>query len=480
MSENGARRPHMLMVTVPFPGHCAPFVQLLYQLRHHKDVTVTILGHAARLAEIAKLQERGDFKGLEVHFETVFGDPPPYPADPVFPLRAAVCSAHMEIEFQSVKKRLVQGKNSPGAPTSMIVDMFLWWTKDIADEMGVPWYPFYSTSAWFSLCAIDGPLLHERQLHPTHSEKRAERLDIPGIDFAYVCDVPHEVLEFDEFYANVSHRTLRATGILSNSAFELEGSAGTTKAIISLVERRKKSDPGKLLEDTKVITVGPMAQIPGFGELTFSGDDPSDSLKWLNTQADGSVLYIAFGSVGNVIADRIPQLALSLEESGVPFLWVLKAPPGKTIDQVLPEGFIERVGGRGFVETGWAAQTRILLHPATGGFLTHCGWNSTLESLCAGVPMITWPLSADQPMNARYVTDVKKVGVPVQDQIVSEYSEVSKEDIVKAVRRLMVSDEGKEIKRRSLELRKLLSHSVGEGGSSYKALRYFINDLLKV
>ncbi|KAL2609299.1 hypothetical protein R1flu_027872 [Riccia fluitans] len=478
--ENGTRRPHILMITMPFPGHVAPFIQLLYLLKEHKSVKVTVVGHPDRIAEISKLYERGDFKDLELYFEPIFRVIPVYSKDPKFPVRAATTCDQEEIEFQEMKKRLIDEKDSADAPTSMIVDMFLYWTKDIADEMDIPWYTFYSSSSWFAVCAVEAPLLLERELHPIYSAKKCERIDIPGVAFAYVSDIPHECIEFSEFYAKVSDYTLRATGILCNSSYEMEGAAGSTKAIAELVERRKKSAPGKPLEDTKVLAVGPMAQISGFGEVFSSRDDPSDSLKWLDTQAEGSVLYIAFGSLGNVISDVIPQLALGLEESRVPFLWVLKVPKGKTIDELLPQGFRERIHGRGFIETGWAPQTRILQHPATGGFLTHCGWNSIVESLCTGVPMITWPLSADQPMNARFLTDVTKVGIPIKDAPANELNMVSKEEVSAAVKRLLVSDESKEFKKNSLKLKETLASSVGDGGSSYTTLRNFINDLVTV
>ncbi|KAG6550241.1 hypothetical protein Mapa_008201 [Marchantia paleacea] len=477
--ENGTtKRAHVLMVCVPFPGHCAPFTQLLYHLSRHENVKVTVMGHKDRNAEMAKLYDRGEFRNLELHFETVFGDPPPYPSDPKFPIRAATCADQMLVEFEPVKQRLVAEKDNVGAPTSIVCDMFLWFTKDAADEMGVPWYPFVSTSQWFGLCGYMGDKLSERNLHPHHSEVKDQKIDIPGLDFAYVYDIPHEVMEFPEFYANVTDRTLRATGILCNSAYELEGSAGTLLATKALVQQSgKKNLKG---EEAQVIPVGPMAQIPGFGVQYNSRDQPHECLKWLNTHAEKSVLYIAFGSLGNIVPGVFYELALGLEASGVSFLWALKMSPAQK-DELLPQGFLERVqsSGLGFIESGWAPQTQILTHPATGGFLSHCGWNSTMESLCAGVPMITWPLSADQPMNARFVVDVKKVGVTVLSGSADE-SVVGNEDISKAVKRLMVEEEGKQIKRNSLELKKLLASLVAEGGSTYKALRYFINDLVIV
>ncbi|KAL3699312.1 hypothetical protein R1sor_017334 [Riccia sorocarpa] len=476
---NGSRGPHILMVMLGAPGHSSPFIQLIYHLRHHKNVTVTVISGGPSLVHLSKLHERGDFYDVDLRIESVFGPPPLYPQDPKFPARAATASAQWQIEFEGVKKRLIQEKGSARAPTAIISDLFVWWTKDTADELGIPWYTVSTTASWMTLSGFVSPLLRTRDLHPVLSGQKYEKLDMPGL-FGYVYDLPAETLEWPEFYANITHHSLRATGLLFNSSLELEGAAGSVQTVIELVEQRKKSDPGKPLENTKVFPIGPMAQIPGYGELVKLGEQ-EEALKWLDTQEKGSVLYIAFGSLGNVVMEVVPQLALGFEESGVPFLWVLKVPPGKTVEDILPEGFQARVQGRGFIETGWAPQSSVLLHPATGGFLSHAGWNSTLESLCAGVPMLTWPLSADQPMNARFVTDFHKVGLPVGEGPSEDYSTtVTKAGISKAVKRLMVSEEGKEIRKNSLRVKELLHQTVSEGGSTYVALRNFISELLTV
>ena len=138
-----------------------------------------------------------------------------------------------------------------------------------------------------------------------------------------------------------------------------------------------------------------------------------ECLKWLDSQPKVSVLFISFGSVSSLRAAQITALAKGLEESGQKFLYVCR-PPSKVdgrdpIDgelkpsKYLPEGFEKRIKGQGFLVPGWAPQLEVLSHPAIGGFLTHCGWNSMLESLCKGVPLLAWPLQAEQRMNGRYI-----------------------------------------------------------------------------
>lgn len=125
-------------------------------------------------------------------------------------------------------------------------------------------------------------------------------------------------------------------------------------------------------------------------------------LKWLDSQAPSSVLFVSFGSLVTFSARQAEEFALGLENSMLPFLWVIR--PGLIEDGVLPHGFAQRVKERGcFVP--WAPQTRVLAHPSVGGFLTHCGWNSVLESIAAGVPMLGWPVLADQMLNCRCIVD---------------------------------------------------------------------------
>ncbi|GKE35040.1 7-deoxyloganetic acid glucosyltransferase-like protein [Tanacetum coccineum] len=63
----------------------------------------------------------------------------------------------------------------------------------------------------------------------------------------------------------------------------------------------------------------------------------------------------------------------------------------------------------------WAPQEDVLAHRAIGGFLTHCGWNSTLESIVQGFPMICWPFYVDQLVNSRFVGEVWNVRIDIKD-----------------------------------------------------------------
>lgn len=272
--------------------------------------------------------------------------------------------------------------------------------QDLADELGVPWYAYFSVSPIFAVTIVEVPKLHKAGIRPGYvpASELSERLptavpeltSVPGRAFVRLGDLPEEFTGCEKFFEKVSERTLQAKAILLNTSDELDAKVGAVEGLKTL------------LHSGRVLPIGPSLQLPGFGFTYTPDNSKSDCLTWLDSQAKGSVLYIAFGSVGAITTEETMELAAGVEASGVPFLWALKTGT-LTLDQVLPAGFIERTKDRGLIETGWAPQTKILLHSATGGFLSHCGWNSTLESICAGVPFVAWPLAADQPMNARSV-----------------------------------------------------------------------------
>ncbi|PON90352.1 UDP-glucuronosyl/UDP-glucosyltransferase [Trema orientale] len=248
-----------------------------------------------------------------------------------------------------------------------------------------------------------------------------------------------------EFKAGEIHNTYRA----------IEGS------FLELLQHGENSGKDKMW------AIGPLHQRKDVKELN---DQDRRLMEWLDKQEPKSVLYVSFGTTTTFSESEIKELALGLEQSGVKFLWVLR--DADRLDVVsnekerrtqLPDGFEERMRGTGIVVREWVPQVEILRHPSTGGFMSHCGWNSCLESISMGVPIATWPMHLDQPMNAVLITEVLKVGVPVmewrqRDELVSSSM------IGKAVQKLMASEEGDVIRSRVVEMSEAVKHSVVEGG----------------
>ncbi|KAL0346216.1 UNVERIFIED_CONTAM: Zeatin O-xylosyltransferase [Sesamum radiatum] len=235
--------------------------------------------------------------------------------------------------------------------------------------------------------------------------------------------------------------------------------------------------------------------IPAFSQAFFIGEGLFDSSaerlkelqslqgcipeKVLELVGPNSVIYVSFGTTVSLSDEQIKELALGLEQSKVKFLWVLRdADRGDIFDgevrrAELPAGFEERVKEMGMVVRDWAPQPEILAHESTGGFMSHCGWNSCIESITMGVPVAAWPMHSDQPRNTMFVTQVLKMGIVVMDW--EQRTEIVKASAIEnAVRRLMASEEGEEIRKRAEELAATLRQATEAGGASRLELDAFV------
>lgn len=188
-------------------------------------------------------------------------------------------------------------------------------------------------------------------------------------------------------------------------------------------------------------------------------------ISWLDGNPLQSVIYISFGSIAAVTDAQILEIAWGLANSGCPFLWVIRGDGSGWLEK-LPGEFLPILEERGKI-VNWAPQQEVLAHPAVGAFWTHNGWNSTLESVCEGVPMICMPFFADQTINARYVSDVWRVGVHLENKI-------ERGNIESAIKQLFDDDKGKEMRDRMTELKEKGGSCLRRGGSSHESM----NDLI--
>ncbi|KAK2986325.1 hypothetical protein RJ640_001426, partial [Escallonia rubra] len=197
------------------------------------------------------------------------------------------------------------------------------------------------------------------------------------------------------------------------------------------------------------------------------GDD--DCIRWLDTKETGSVVYVSFGSLANLGEDQLEELACGLKQSNRYFLWVVRA----SEESKLPTNFSTEASENGLV-VNWCPQLKVLAHPAMGCFMTHCGWNSILEALSLGVPMLAVPQWTDQPTNAKYVVDIWQAGVRVK---VDEKGMIRREEIETCIREVMEGERGNELKRNAVRWKEFAKEAVDEGGSSDKHIDEFISEL---
>lgn len=355
-----------------------------------------------------------------------------------------------------------------------VVDMFCASMIDVANELGIPSYLFYTSSASFL-----GAMFHLQALQDIHHQDLSvlrepdATLDYPG----FANPLPAKLLPLQVRNQDVSKflglaKKYRETkGVMINTVEELD-----SRAIEYVFD-------DKLLT---LYTVGPILNLKGGGDNLGS----DHILEWLDNQPPESVVFLCFGSRGSFPEDQVRQMANALEKSGHRFLWSLRRPPpvGKfefpssygNPEEVLPQGFLDRTAGKGKV-IGWAPQVRVLAHPAIGGFVSHCGWNSTLESIWFGVPMAAWPMHAEQHFNAFALVDELGMAVDIRMDYRRDYMTgndviVQAEEIEGGIRRLMgTGSEGmkEKVKQMSERCRKALM----EGGSSNLNLGRFIKDV---
>lgn len=219
----------------------------------------------------------------------------------------------------------------------------------------------------------------------------------------------------------------------------------------------------------------------GFRPQKQSNYTEEDIIQWLDSKPPNSVLYVSFGSEVGPTIEEYNELKLALEESNHPFIWVIQRGSGKPPAHIFggsdeggyyPHGLEEKVGERGLIIRGWAPQLLILSHESTGGFLSHCGWNSTVEAIGRGVPFLAWPIRGDQYYDAKLVVGYLKVGYMVLERELSEL--VKKDDIVEGINRLMGDVDG--VKQRAAVLRSKFQD--GFPASSELALDAFKNVIL--
>ncbi|CAL5356512.1 unnamed protein product [Camellia sinensis] len=252
------------------------------------------------------------------------------------------------------------------------------------------------------------------------------------------------------------------SGSIINSCRSIEG------PYIDLLEKEH------IAADQKQWAIGPLNL---YDSINSKGQHKC--LEWLDKQAPNSVLYVSFGSTTSMTDEQIKELAIGLEQSEQKFIWVFRhADEGSIFSEdvkrgELPEGYEERMKEVGMVVRDWAPQLQILGHPSTGGFMSHCGWNSCMESISMGVPIATWPMNFDQPINAFLATNILKVGIPV-NQWAQQKELVSSSTIAKAIKTLMASKEGEEMMKKAEELGGATRLSVKEGGVSRMDLDSFI------
>ncbi|KAM1059415.1 hypothetical protein TB2_023713 [Malus domestica] len=360
-------------------------------------------------------------------------------------------------------------------PSFLLADICFPWATDAAAKFDIPRLVFHGTSFFASAASYNMSKYEPFK----NSSSDLEPFVIPNFP-GEITMTRAQVPAFDkENIENDLTRLLKRAkeseqtsyGIVVNSFYELEP---------------VYADYYRNVLGRKAWHIGPVSLCNRSNEEKAlrgkaSSINEHDCLKWLDSKEPNSVVYVCFGSMAKFNASQLKEIAMGLQASGQDFIWVVRRGQDDDMEKEdwLPEGFEHRMAGKGLIIRGWAPQLLILDHRAVGGFVTHCGWNSTLEGIAAGLPMVTWPVSAEQFYNEKLVTQVLKIGVGVGAQkwvsLVGDF--VKKKAVDKAVRRIMVGEEAKQMRSRAWELAEQAKRAIEKGGSSHSDLNALIQEL---
>ncbi|KAI4995037.1 hypothetical protein ZWY2020_034940 [Hordeum vulgare] len=470
--ESGGR--HLLLFPFLAQGHLIPFLNLAKRIESLRpgQLSVTIVSTPRNVAGLRRAVPPGSsIRFAELPFApSDHGLPPNAESGDVIPFMSwgsfytAIDS--LRPPFEELVSELAgrEGREN----VCIVADVFLGWTAECALALGVQHRVFLTSGAYGS--AVIFSLWVRPPAFPPHADLNDEQPlpDFPDVRVRYVelrnVVIPEDVAvdPIMAFLRRTLHLNLRHSGgILINTSEEIEAEG------LRLI--------GKL-SALPTFAVGPIIGCPTRPNAVDAQDEGHDScIEFLDSKPAASVLYVSFGSQNTISASEMMELARGIEASGRPFIWAVRAPAeyeeeGEFRAEWLPVGFEERAtaAARGVVVRRWAPQMRILAHASTGAFLSHCGWNSTLESLWHGVPVVCWPLVSDQMFDSRVL---RELGVGVEmaaGRVHGGLRSVGGWEHVRDVLETVLGDGAKagDMRRRAAELKELARAAVGADGEA--------------
>lgn len=357
-------------------------------------------------------------------------------------------------ELKGVVEDWLHGLKTTSLPDCIVSDMCITWTSEVCHKFGIPKVVFHTVSCFTLLCS------HNVSTHKPHDkiESELEFFHVPGVPDRIMltkAQLPEATMtgsadEQRKFIDEMKKAEQAAEGVMINSFEEMEA------AYVSGYKEVVKKDTW---------CIGPLplwSKTTSFNRGDKASIHEHECPNWLDSKKEKSVIYVCFGSISRLGHKQLMELGSGLESSGCSFIWVIKkADCSVELEEWFEnERFEEKIKGRGLIIRGWAPQVLILSHPSVCGFLTHCGWNSTLEGVSSGVPMLTWPMFAEQFYNENFIVEVLKIGVRVGMKIPMQQGEkekeivlVTREDVERAVKKVV--DGGEEGEKRRIRAQKL-------------------------
>ncbi|POO01807.1 UDP-glucuronosyl/UDP-glucosyltransferase [Trema orientale] len=478
--DSGLNQLHFVLVPLMSPGHLIPMIDMARLLAQH-GTKVTIVTTPLNAIKFNSMIERASESGLQIQILTLH-----FPA-----LEAGLpegCENMSQLATRNLIKNFFEATNmlqqpfenllqNLETPASCIVSgKNLGWTVETSRKFKIPRIFFDGMGCFGFSCTHR---LETCRIHEGISS--SEPFLVPGLPHRIEltkAKLPENLNPGSADLTEVRNKMRAAEavsdGIVVNTFEELEG---------DYVKEFKR------VKGDKVWCIGPVS---GYNQSELdkgergemASIDVNQCLKWLDSWEPGSVIYACLGSICGLKPWQLKELGLGLEASNRPFIWVIRG--GERSEDlekwISEERFEDRTNGRGLVINGWAPQLLILSHPAIGGFLTHCGWNSTLEGIGAGVPLLTCPLFAEQFFNEKLVVEVLKTGVSVGVEAAVTWGledkaglVMKRDDVKKAIDEVMnKGEEAEERRKKARELGEMAKRAVEEGGSSHHNMEMLI------
>ncbi|CAN6165514.1 unnamed protein product [Urochloa humidicola] len=454
----------VVMFSVPFQGNLSPMLQLAGALST-RGLAVTVL-HTAFNAPDPGRHPGLAFVPVPIALpETVVAGGNVAPDTKVFDLNTAMDDAAGYVIVHNALASLI---DKPGEPrvACVVVDAALPAVQKAAAELEVPWLVLHTCSAaCFRMYGSYGLLYGKGYLPKQESNLCLPVKELPPLQVRDLFD-PSELpnQEVVQKTMNLWNQTKMNSGTIINTFEALEGHE------LEMIK-------GELTTNgIPVFAIGPLHKLSATtdGTMTSLLEEDSSCIEWLNTQAPCSVIYVSFGSLAQLTRDEFTEIAWGLANSEKPFLWVVRRGLVLGVEKPeIPEGFEHALlEGRGKV-VEWAPQQKVLAHSAVGGFWTHSGWNSTLESIYEGVPMVSRPIFGDQFANGRYVDAMWKIGFLLEGVL-------ERGKIETVIRRLMEESEGVEARERAKDLKKKAIMCLESNGSSKLVLDDLVHHILSL
>ncbi|OMO56572.1 UDP-glucuronosyl/UDP-glucosyltransferase [Corchorus capsularis] len=346
----------------------------------------------------------------------------------------------------------------------LISSPFIPWVPGVASEHEIPCSVLWiQSSTVFSIYyhGVKNPNLFPNLENPNGD------IELPGLEMFKVGDFPTFILpfappHFRQWVVEFISVLDKVKWVLGNSVFELE------EEIVNSISLVKTFYPiGPLVSP---FLLGKEEAVVGNVDM-WSAED--SCIEWLDKQSPGSVIYISFGSILMSSPKQIESIAIALKNINKPFLWVVKS--FETREEEFPPGFLEESKEKLGLIVSWCSQEKVLMHPALACFVTHCGWNSTLETVVAGVPVVAYPEWTDQPTDAKLLVDVFKIGVRMRNG--EDGKTLSLDEVERCIKEIMDGPRSEEMKKRAMELKAIAMKALDYGGSSERNIDKFIREI---